>query len=171
MGKVRHQPAGVDVVIREEYYGSGTSRICYPGISSCAAITGVSPGGLIGAHITVGTDAAQVAEIFQGLKDLGAAQCMTFYVAGAFAQFKPHTKVAALDTRKKIGKKIRADLSAAAVVKFYDTSKIGAVHILAHKNGMAADFAWVKEAGNPVMGFTYPDFTGTAIPAENFVVR
>lgn len=126
---------------------------------------------LIGAHITVGTDAAQVVEIFQGLKDLGAAHCMAFYVAGAFAQFKQYTIVAELNTRKKIGKKIRADLSAKAVVKFYDTSKIGAVHILAHKNGMAADFWWEKEAGNLVKGFTYPDFTGTAIPAEDFVVR
>ena len=171
MGKVRHQPAGVDVVIREEYYGSATSRICYPGISSCAAITGASPGGLIGAHITIGADAAQVAEIFQGLKDLGAAHCMAFYVAGAFAQFKLHTIVAELNTRKKIGNKIRADLSAKAVVKFYDTTRIGAVHILAHRNGMVADFSWKKEAGNLVKGFTYPDFTGTAIPAQDFVVR
>jgi hypothetical protein len=171
MAKVRHQPAGVDVVIREEYYGSATSRICFPGISTCAAITGVSPGGLIGAHITVGTDAAEVAEIFQGLKDLGAGQCMTFYVVGAFAEFKPLTQAAELDTRKKIGKKIRADLSAKAVVRFYDTTKIGAVHILAHKNGMAADFSWVKEVGNFVKGFTYPDFNGTAIPAADFVVR
>ncbi|HBY58571.1 MAG TPA: hypothetical protein DEH78_02035 [Solibacterales bacterium] len=171
MGKVRHQAAGVDIVIREEFCGAATSRICYPGISTCAAITGVGPKGLIGTHITVGTDDELVSEIFAALIALGAAQCPVFCVTGALTQFKVLTQAPTLNTRKKIGKKIRAELSEKSVVRFFDTTKIGAVHIMAAKNGMDASFSWVKEVGNAVKGYTYPDFAGTPIPAADFVVR
>jgi hypothetical protein len=172
MAPMRLAKGSTKVVIREEYVGSASEDICYPGISSCISITGVAPAGLVGAHITVSTELDLVDQIMQAMRTGGGSSCVSFYVIGAFVKFKSNTKTAAIDTRKKISQKIKSGINDKAVVSFYDTSGHGDVHVMAEKNGMAANFFWIAQAGHIVAGDAYPTFAGrSAINASQFMVR
>ena len=73
---------GNDVVVREVEVGFLGSRACFPSVSSCLTITGISPNGLRTAHITSGsrTDNLRIAS---ALSALNAANCSAFYVVGS----------------------------------------------------------------------------------------
>jgi hypothetical protein len=160
-----------DTVIREEYVGSSRERICYPGISSCIAITGVLQDGLVGAHITIASERDLVYEILQAMKVGGGGNCLNFYVIGAFTHFKPNA-TQAINTRKKIRDKIKSAINRNATVRFYDSSAHGDVHVFAEKNVVNTDFFWISSHGNNVQGFNYPAFVGrTPINAIQFVIR
>ncbi len=168
---VRTKNGGPDTVLREEYVGSSTARICYPGISSCISITGILPGGVIGSHITIATEIGLVDEILQALKAGGGGNCANFYVIGAFGQFKP-SAAKSINTRKKIRDKIKSNVSKNSTVRFYDSTLHGDVHVFAEKNGINTDFSWISSHGNIVVGFNYPTFAGrTAINPVQFVIR
>lgn len=168
---LRIKNGGADTVIREEYVGSSWQRMCYPGISSCISITGVSPVGLIGTHITIATEATLVDDLMQAMRSGGAASCPNFYVVGAFSQFKPRA-ASIINTRKKISQKIKSRINKNATVRFYDTSAHGDVHVFAEKGPLNTQFLWVASHGNIVAGFNYPVFQGrTAINPGHFVLR
>jgi hypothetical protein len=172
--RIKSVSGGPDAIVREEYEGEAHSRICYPGISSCISITGVKPAGeLVGAHITVATEKELIDGLLATMKSHGGNNCHYFYVIGPLQrEFKPKTSVKSFNTRKKIRDLIKSTLNKNAIVKFYDTSECGDIHVFAEKNGINTDFYWIKSQGNMVMGNIYPAFTGrTAIGPNQFVVR
>lgn len=144
--------------MREDNVGSSTQNICYPGISSCIAITGASGGGMIGCHITVATPLSEIDQIFQLMKTGGGQGCPEFYVIGALTKFKGNTKVSEMNSRKKISNKVKAMINPNAVVKFVDIATLGCgdAHILVEKSGGAAKFYFCDSGGNIVTGGTYP---------------
>jgi hypothetical protein len=127
------------IVLWEDSVGSSTQYICYPGISSCIAITGVSGGGVVGCHITVATPQSEIDQIFQLMKTAGGQGCPEFYVIGALTKFKGNTKVSEMNSRKKISSKVKAMINPNAVVKFVDIATLGCgdAHILVEKSGGA----------------------------------
>lgn len=168
---IRIKNGGADTVIREEYVGSSLQRICYPGISSCISITAVLPTGLIGTHITIATEANLVDDLMQAMKSGGGAGCPNFYVVGAFSQFKPRA-ASTINTRRKISQKIKSRVNRNAIVRFYDTSAHGEVHVFAEKGALNTQFLWIASHGNTVAGFNYPAFQGrTPINPGHFVMR
>jgi hypothetical protein len=172
MGKMRLAKGSTDVVLREEWVGAASNRICYPSISSCIAVTGVGPSGMVGAHITVATEPELVDQIFQTMRT-GGSSCPEFYVIGAIsAHFKPKTVDARINSRKKISQMVQKMINGQAAVRFYDTSSHGDAHIMAEKNLGGANFYWIASAGHMVMGDAYPNFPGrTQINSNLFVVR
>jgi len=164
-------PPSPDIVVREDYVGSCTHAICYPGVSSCVTVTGVGAGLMVGAHLTMGTSAAELDAFFVLLQAQGAAACQEFFVAGAFGQFKAHVPAPDFKTRKKMRNRIVAETTPAANVRFYDTTALGDIHIFAVINGAAADFSYAVSAGNFIAGFAYPAFATTPIPLGGFVLR
>jgi hypothetical protein len=149
-----------------------TNRICYPGVSSCITVTAPLAGGILGAHITVGTPQSEIDTMFTAIRTGGGGNCPVIYVAGRIATFKVQTLAPAMNTRKKIAARIKSMINAAATVRFYDTTALGATHIFAERNGAATSFFWIAEHGNNVAGFIYPNFAGrTAIPLASFIVR
>lgn len=168
---IHRRNGGPDTNLYEDHVGSCTMRICYPSISSCISITGVSAGGLMGTHLTCFTPIVEVDQAFQFMRIGGASGCQNFYVIGRFAMFKPNAP-AEINSRKKIRNKIRATLNAHAAVHFYDTSAHGEVHVFVERVAAGVEFFRIASAGNFVPGVAYPAFAGrTEIPPGDFVVR
>lgn len=168
---LRTKNGGADTVLREEFVGSATGRICYPGVSSCITITGVQPTGLVGAHITVISESTLIDEALVALKSGGGSSCINFYVVGAIAEFKAEANIS-FDKRKKIRDKIRELVNKHATVWFFDTSSRQEVHIFAELNGTAPAFSFVQASGNHVAGYTFPSVANrTNIASHQFQVR
>jgi hypothetical protein len=169
---LRTSNSRVDAVLREEYIGSVTNRICYPGVSSCITITGVLPTGLVGVHITIATEADVIDTALMALKTGGGGSCTSFYVAGAISVFKDQTTNETFDKRKKIKDKIQRIVNKHASVRFYDTSLQQDVHIFVELNGNAPTFSYAQALGNTVTGFTYPEIANrTPINLNQFQLR
>ena len=168
---IRTKNGGPETVLREEFVGSSSARICYPGVDTCITITGVLPGGLVGTHITVATEIGLVDDLLQAMRIGGGGNCQNFYVIGRFTVFKPHaTQV--INTRKKISKKIKSIINKNATVRFYDSSAHGSVHVFVEKNAHYPNFFLINSHGNYVAGYTYPTFEGrTQIDVNQFVLR
>ena len=168
---LRKQNGGSDTVLREEFVGSATGRICYPGVSSCITITGVQPTGLVGAHITVISESSLIDEALLALKSGGGSSCINFYVVGAISEFKAGADVS-FDKRKKIRDKIRDLINKHATVWFFDTSSQREVHIFAELDGAVPAFSFVQASGNQVAGLNFPNFAKrTDIALHQFQVR
>ena len=160
------------MVLREEFVGSATGRICYPGVSTCITITGLLPTGLVGVHITIATEPVLIDDALKALKSGGGSTCTTFYVVGAISEFKVQTVAPDFDKRKKIRDKIRELVNKHATVWFFDTSSLRDVHIFAELTGTTPVFSYVQTAGNPVAGENFPNIPGrTNIAAHDFQVR
>lgn len=153
---------GTNIVLREDYMGRATRAICYPGISSCISITCVSPTGLVGAHITVGTTAAEIAQMFQYFR-ANMAGIYAYYVVGSIDLFKQHTGCTEIDTRTKLKERLKREFNPKGAIAFYNTSPNGEVHVFAEKNGMKTTFYWIVAADNNVAGMNYPAFAGRTV--------
>lgn len=158
-----------NIVLREDCVGCATTAICYPGISSCITITCVSPSRLVGAHITIGTTAEEVDEMFQYIK-VNTANIYAYYVVGSIDRFKPNARCTEIDTRKKLEERLKKEFNPKGSVGFYDTTPDD-VHIFAVKARLNITFSRIAAAGNMVAGNNYLDFPGrTIINEDQFVV-
>ncbi|WP_232431193.1 hypothetical protein [Burkholderia ubonensis] len=98
------------------------ANLCYPNISSCLTVTGLSrQGSLRGAHLATpfglkNDDMATLA------KAIGAAGCDKFVVAGPIKDIKARTDEGECNSRKEIEAQLKA-FSSDAEVRFLDTSK------------------------------------------------
>ena len=145
------------VVVREDYFGMDTSTILYPGLSSCIAITAVSPHGLLGAHITVGTPESIVTEMFTNFASgVGSA-----YVVGQIQVFKSKTVIKDFNTRKKISSKLRGAVPGINKVYFFDIAPLSLdADLMATNSGSSPQFSWAHlrkvgwEVSTDTSGFT-----------------
>lgn len=161
-----------DTVLREENVGSSNNRICYPGVSSCITITGVLPTGLVGVHVTIGTETPLIDQALLAMKISGGSRCTNFYVVGAIRNFKAQTNNADVDKRKKIKEKIQSIISKHASVRFFDTSFQQEVHIFVEHDGITPTFSYASTTGNAVTGFVYPNIANrTTINLNQFEIR
>ncbi|WP_232448458.1 hypothetical protein [Burkholderia ubonensis] len=97
------------------------ANLCYPNISSCLTVTGLSRrGSLRGGHLT--TPEGLKREDMQALSNaMGAQDCKTFVVAGPIADIKARTEKSECSTRKEMAAQLKA-ASPNAEVRFLDTS-------------------------------------------------
>lgn len=159
-------------VLREDNAGSADNAICYPGISSCVTVTGVSPTGLVGVHITIASDNGEINDLMTRLRDAGGNTCLRFYVMGPFTNFKPSSEATEFNTRKKMQQKIKSIVNKNASVKFYDAPANAEAHFFAELDGVNARFYKSNTAPNDISGYDYPDIANrTEIPQNRFVSR
>lgn len=104
------QGMNLPLILREDGVGASVQKICYPAISSCITITCVGTAGIAGAHLTVLTTAAQLAETIQSLRSSGIGAYKVCYVIGAIRHFKTYVKEGAINTRKKISTALESAL-------------------------------------------------------------
>jgi len=161
-------------VIREDRVGSSIDRLCYPGVSSCISITGVSVDKMIGAHLTIGTTVPELAQFIALLAAEKTSEIMNFYVVGKIAKFKESTTIANFNTRKKMRDFLKAQLEQKANVYFCDIGLLVAqgANICVFRNGAQASFSYIPEAGNLVVGSTYPNTVNyIEIPKASLLMR
>ena len=167
---------GIDSnVLREDRVGSASSKICYPGVSSCISITCVSNGSLMGVHVTIATSAEELkcALDYFSLKGGGA---VNIYVVGAIREFKDKTFNKNVNTRKKLSKLLKSSVNKNATVQFYDTSGRDLNIMAERQNGAQCNFSHIDANCPRVSGDTYPVFTDTTgqplqLNAGHFVTR
>ena len=164
---LRIKPAGNSINIQEDHVGKATESICYPRIQSCISMTGVGHAGLIGAHITIGTEKELVDQI---LAHFTRENPNDIYIAGGIAVFKKSTKISFLTTRKKMTKKIRSKLNVQNVY-FYDTwDNSNDINLGVELRDGVPSFSWTQ--GVIVDWNTAPDMSGyTQVPLNLFVTR
>jgi hypothetical protein len=161
-------------VIREDRVGSSIDRLCYPGVSSCISITGVSVDKMIGAHLTIGTTVPELAQFIALLAAEKTSEIMNFYVVGKIAKFKESTTIANFNTRKKMRDFLKAQLEQKANVYFCDIGLLVAqgANVCVFRNGAQASFSYIPEAGNLVVGSTYPNTVNyIEIPKASLLMR
>lgn len=161
-------------IIREDRVGSAIDKICYPGISSCISITGVSVNGMIGAHLTISTTALELDQFITLLATEKTSAIMNFYVVGKIQKFKDYIKVATFNTRKKMRDVLKSQLEKKANVYFCDIGLLlpHGANVCASRNGSWASFSYISEVGNLVSGSTYPDTTNyISIPNASLLMR
>lgn len=171
--KPKHRADSPGVVVWEEYVGQAPDAICYPGVSSCLTITCVSPGGLSGTHLTIGSPPEFIAEAIDMLAAPGTAFTHIF-VAGKIDLFKTSTKDKGFNTRKKMSTRLSKALGfRRSSILFYDTAPLATgVHLGVVRGPGGAAFSWQDEKAAMVRGFAMPDFGAwTAIPASAFIAR
>ncbi len=98
------------------------ANLCYPNISSCLTVTGLSrQGSLRGAHLATpfGLKKDDVTTL---AKAIGAGGCDKFVVAGPIKDIKARTDEGECNTRKDIEAQLK-EFSSDAEVRFLDTSK------------------------------------------------
>ncbi|WP_431821284.1 hypothetical protein [Burkholderia sp. F1] len=96
------------------------ANLCYPNISSCVTVTGLSrQGSLRGGHLT--TPEGLKRDDMKALSNaIGAEDCKTFVVAGPIADIKARTEKTECNTREKMAAQLR-EASPNAEVLFLDT--------------------------------------------------
>jgi hypothetical protein len=67
--------------------GKATSSCVYPGIQQCFAIAGIRATHMACAHVSPGSTAQDVADIFESLKEVGGTWASDWYLLGPFAHF------------------------------------------------------------------------------------
>lgn len=137
-------------IIKEFCVGAAQKYIRYPGLQQCISLTGYHVCGLLGAHISPGSSAEEIDEIFQILRTGGGANYMTWYVVGQFQEHFVHTKVG-WNSMTAIGKALRKQLAKNAGYYALDTSKIvtdndfsWGVDVRATRAPPEVDFAWAQ---------------------------
>jgi hypothetical protein len=167
MHKLKTKPSGNSVNVQEDHVGKATSSICYPRIQSCISMTGVGQAGIIGAHITISTEAELVEQM---LDHFSRENLTAVYIAGGIECFKNSTKISWFNTRKKMTKKIRSKLNVQNVY-FYDTwQKSNDINLGVELQNGDPSFSWIQ--GVMVDWNTAPDMSGyTALPRNLFVTR
>ncbi|AOI39684.1 hypothetical protein [Burkholderia oklahomensis] len=120
------QSGKVGVVVPENNIGripqGETANICYPNISSCLTVSGLSRNGsLRGGHLTT-PEGIRKDDMDTLLKAIGAQDCTKFVVAGPIEQIKARTDESAYGNRKNITAELNK-LAPNAEVGFVDTEK------------------------------------------------
>ncbi|MCW7554986.1 hypothetical protein NX722_20650 [Endozoicomonas gorgoniicola] len=137
----------------------------------CASITAALPNGLVGAHVTVDTEPELLEQMLQMMRTGGGGNAKNIYVIGAFTHFKANSGVH-MNTRKKLKNRIKESLNKNAIIRFYDASAHGEIHIFAEKNFVNTNFYWIKRRSHEVFGFVYPTFYNrTRIRENHFCLR
>jgi hypothetical protein len=97
------------------------AKLCYPNISSCATVTGLTRNGsLRGGHVTT-VQGFNKATLETLSTKIGAQDCTTFVVAGPIDNIKSRTTDPDVNTRKKVASFLK-DKSPGAEVRFHDTT-------------------------------------------------
>ena len=137
-------------IIKEFCVGAAQKYIKYPGLQQCISLTGYHVCGLLGAHISPGSSAEEIDEIFQILRTGGGANYLTWYVVGQFQEHFVHTKVG-WNSMTNIGKALRKQLAKNAAYYAFDTSKIvldndfsWGVDVRAKLDAPEVDFAYAQ---------------------------
>ncbi|MCA8003341.1 hypothetical protein [Burkholderia metallica] len=163
---------GRDTVVREDSVSFSTHRVCFPSVSSCLTVTGVSSQGLHAAHIPTGSQSGN--EYLENMVDaMNASGCKTFYVIGAIKTFKSNVAGSNFNSQYNISEYLKGKASN-ATVKFFDTSDHGNVNIYVEKQGdsVTATYGSATEPGNHVIGNQYPTpSTAMTIDADRFIER
>lgn len=172
-GKLRKQNGDPGVVLREENVGQAPDVICYPGISSCIAITCGLREGLCGVHLTVATESELIDEALQMLSTAGSRGFTSIHVVGKVAGFKVRTKHESFRSRKKISALLKKVFQYRGPVLFCDTVGFAqGVHLGVVRNSPNPAYYWVDEKATVVRGDTVPDVTAwTPINAGSFMAR
>ncbi|MEX2964756.1 RHS repeat-associated core domain-containing protein, partial [Microbulbifer sp. TYP-18] len=145
--------SGENVVLREDFVGSSTRGICYPNISSCISITGVSDSGMVGAHITTGSNVNKILDV---MKTGGASGFNDVHVVGALSNYMKSNS-SGLRSTSNIKNIISKRLNNKAKIRFQDTSQFGLEsHIFAGRSTSGdVTFSYANTA-QTVYGFDYP---------------
>lgn len=154
--RITTQGMNLPLILREDGVGASVQKICYPSISSCITITCVGTAGIAGAHLTVLTTAAQLAETIQSLRSSGIGALKVCYVIGAIRHFKTYVKEGAVNTRKKISTALECALGGPSRPLFYDTSSLGEVHVFAERVMESCHFSYCMASSVVVAGQYYP---------------
>jgi len=156
----RSTNGGNDVVVREDEVGFSASRACFPSVSSCLTITGVSPVGLHTAHVTSGsrTDNLRIASV---LSALNAANCSDFYVVGPLEMFTSNVAGSDFNSVSAITRSIKT-VASEADIRFVDTAPHGPVHVYVEQDSDAVQIlvSSSETPGNQVQANQYPDSLG-----------
>lgn len=172
--KPKYRTDSPGVVIWEEYVGQAPDVICYPGVSSCITITCVSPGGLSGTHLTVGSEPELIADAINSLAGGGSGSFTDVYVVGKIDLFKRSTSDTGFNTRKKMSTRLsKAFGFRRNQILFYDTAPHATgVNIGVVRGPGGASFSWQDEKTAKVLGFAVPGFGAyTAISPASFIAR
>jgi hypothetical protein len=165
---------GNDIVLGEQEVGQAPSRICYPGVSSCIAITLVSQGFLNGVHLTVATEPDKVDTALDILGQYCPNGCSAIYVVGKIAEFKAKTVDKRLSTRKKMSQLLRETFGIkGGTIEFCDSTQYGhGSNIAATRTPVGVQFGW-QDDKTRVNYFTIPaDLNNyTPIPTHAFARR
>src|ERR1017187_324535 len=93
----------------------------------CVCVTGYSPAGLLGTHISPGENEAELQETLRLLSMGGGKACTAWTLVGHFTKHLGNTRVAWWNTREKIAKALRASIGKGAVVELFDSGAMYAV--------------------------------------------
>lgn len=165
---------GNDIVLGEQEVGQAPSRICYPGVSSCIAITGVSQGFLNGVHLTVMTEPEKVDTALDILKQYCPNGFTAIYIVGKIAEFKVKTVDKRLNTRKKLSQLLRETFGfKGGTIEFCDTTQYGpGSNISATKTPVGVQFGWQSDKTRVNYATIPADLNSyTAIPTHAFSRR
>lgn len=124
MPNVALVPAAPTLSLPEYTVGKAASECIYPGVDQCFAITGIRGSNMICTHVSPGSTAQNIADIFRYLDELGGTWVLDWYVIGTCNEFF---------SRASAPWKSRADMRASFTARFGDT---GANHWLLDNAGL-----------------------------------
>lgn len=135
--------------VTEYYVASAEKKIEYPGIQQCLTITGSTPFGLIGAHVSPGSTREELDGSLTILKSGGIKASSAIYIVGNFDQH--FTSSGGIwKSKAQIAKEVRKGLGTNVPIEMFNTSPLSNaaggwgvdIHAVWKPDGV--DFAWRK---------------------------